>query len=275
MRWSQGVWSEERLLDAINRSDAYFALPYGPSSVAPDNPKDVELYFERLDAAGYNNVKRPDLLLFRKQDRGDMEEIVQSIGGKQELPFTTENDRRVQRLLHSAFLAIECENSLWIAKRMPQYGSTLTPQPRLRGNPGLKKSAVVPTIILKDEDRKPLTQWEKKQQVPIHIWHVFYDLAFGISLANAERLIKRGLIEPTAQVFQAPGGATTRKVIDKIYYHHGYELADSIEEPELIPASITDQNGHILPYVRFSKGALQLTSTALSVLATVSQERSR
>jgi hypothetical protein len=273
MRWSQGVWSEERLKDAVNRTDEYFALPYGPSSVAPDNPKEVELYFERLDAAGYDNLKRPDLLLFNKRDEGKIEKLLQSIGGKRELPFTKEKDDRMQELLKTAFLAIECENSLWIAKQMPHYGSELTPQKRLKGKLGLKKSAVVPTIILKDEDRKPLRQWQNKQHVPIHIWHVFYDLAYGISLKDAERVIGRGLIEPTVQIFQAPGGATTRKEIYKIYYHHGYELATSTEDPELLPATITDRNGHILPYVRFSKGTLNLTDTAVELLKSVSNER--
>jgi hypothetical protein len=37
MRWSQGVWSEERLTQAVNATGKYFALPYGPSGTAPDN----------------------------------------------------------------------------------------------------------------------------------------------------------------------------------------------------------------------------------------------
>lgn len=37
MRWSQGVWSEERLVQAINETGRYFALPYGPSGTAPDD----------------------------------------------------------------------------------------------------------------------------------------------------------------------------------------------------------------------------------------------
>lgn len=36
MRWSQGVWSERRLVEAIAESGEFFALPYGPSGTAPD-----------------------------------------------------------------------------------------------------------------------------------------------------------------------------------------------------------------------------------------------
>lgn len=50
MRWSQGVWSEKRILEAINKTDDFYAIPYGPSGVAPtDNVREYELYFERLE----------------------------------------------------------------------------------------------------------------------------------------------------------------------------------------------------------------------------------
>lgn len=64
MRWSQGVWSEERLLQAVNDTGRFLAIPYGPSSVAPaDDIRAVELYFERLEHAGLGHIKRPDLLI--------------------------------------------------------------------------------------------------------------------------------------------------------------------------------------------------------------------
>jgi len=90
MRWSQGVWSEERLVAAVDATMDFFALPYGPSGVAPDNdPRAFELYFERLEAAGMAGVKRPDLLIFRARDREVVEPFVNGLGGPQELPFVT------------------------------------------------------------------------------------------------------------------------------------------------------------------------------------------
>ncbi|MGA2863753.1 MAG: AccI family restriction endonuclease [Verrucomicrobiota bacterium] len=149
---------------------------------------------------------------------------------------------------------------------MPDHATPLTPQKRLGGRLGLKKGAVLPTIIIKEEDRKPLRNWQTDRKIPIHIWHAFFDEAYGISLADAETLISRGDIEPTKQVFQAPGGATTEKVIYKIYYRHAYPLAVTVEEPKLIADSITDKNGHILLYVRFVGGQSRLSTEALSVL---------
>src|SRR5437016_6267029 len=39
MRWSQGRWSEDRIMEAVNETEQYYALPYGLSSVAPDDPR--------------------------------------------------------------------------------------------------------------------------------------------------------------------------------------------------------------------------------------------
>lgn len=270
MRWSQGVWSEERLTQAVNATGKYFALAYGPSGTAPDNDvRAFELYFERLEKAGLGNIKRPDLLIYRVEDRDSVDLAVRELNGISELPFTSEDDPRMKTLLEHAVIAVECENSLWRARQMPDYGTPFTPQKRLGGRDGLKKTAVLPTIIIKEEDRAPLKKWQGERNVPVHIWHAFFDEAFGISFSNAERLIERGDIAPTEQVFQAPGGATTKKVIYKIYYRYAYPLAQTIEEPQLVADSITDKNGHILPYVRFVGGSAHLCAEALSVLDSV------
>ena len=156
---------------------------------------------------------------------------------------------------------------------MPDYSTPLRPQRRLGGNLGLAKGAVLPTIIIKEEDREPLRQWQAERGVPIHIWHVFFDLAYGLSLDRAEELVAKKLTEPTAQTFQAPGGAITKKVIFKHYYHYAYPLGESAEEPRLSPAFVEDNNGHILPYVTFDGGRLQLSDQALQVLRTLPTRR--
>lgn len=265
MRWSQGVWSEHRVIEAVNETEEFFALEYGPSGTAPDNDvKAFELYFERLEKAGLGNIKRPDLLIFKIEDKQQVDEFVQGLGGKEELPFTPE--KALKELLSQSLLAVECENSLWKSKVMPDYGKPLTPQSRLGGKLGLKKTAVVPTVILKEEDRNPLQKWQNSHKVKIHIWHVFFDQAFGLALDRADRLIDTGLIQPTSQTFQAPGGATTSKEIYKFYYHYAYPLGTSVEQPTLDSAYVEDKNGHILPYVTFKGGKLKLTEESLNLL---------
>jgi AccI restriction endonuclease len=265
MRWSQGVWSEERITEAINHSKDFYALPYGPSGTAPDDDvRKFELYFERLEKAGLGGLKRPDLLIFNQSDQQHVDEVVHALGGVQELPFTPEEE--LKQLLASAIVAVECENSLWKAKQMPHYNQPMRPMRRLGGQPGFVKSAVLPTIILKEEDRTPLVNWQARNKVPIHIWHLFYDEAYGLALDVAEQLIYKGQVEPTVQKFQAPGGATSEKIIYKFPYHHGYLLGSGQEEPELLADCIIDGNGHILPYVRFKGGRLMISPIALQIL---------
>lgn len=267
MRWSQGVWSEERITQAVNQTNEFFAIPYGPSGTAPnDDVRAFELYFERLEAAGLGKVKRPDLLVFRIKDQRTVTKAIDNLGGVAELPFIHETDANMQAILSKAIVAVECENSLWKGKLMPDFGAELKPQKRLGGRLGLRKNAVLPTIILKEEDRKPLQIWQDANRIPIHIWHVFFDMAFGLSLDDAQRLIDDRLILPTVQIFQAPGGATTKKSLYKFYYHYGYPLGDAIEEPSLVAKSITDKNGHILPYVHFESGKMVMRDEALQIL---------
>ncbi len=269
MRWSQGQWSEERLVQAVGDTGRYFALPYGPSGVAPEGDvRAFELYFERLEAAGLGQLKRPDLLVFRQQDDSIVQSLVAGLGGISELPFTSEDNASIVSLLSLALIAVECENSLWVARQMPSYGTPLTPQRRLGAQLGLKKSAVVPTVILKDEDLAFLKRWQTQNRVKLHIWHAFYDLAFGLSFDDAEKLIADKKIEPTVQVFQAPGGATTKKSLYKFYYHYAYPLGEMQASPILVADQITDKNGHILPFVRFQGGTMKLSPDAEQVLAT-------
>ena len=253
------------MIEAVNDSGRYFAIPYGPSGTAPSSDVHAfELYFERLEKAGLGDTKRPDLLVFRQSDTREIHEFLNGIGGPQELPFIEET--KLSFLLNKAIAAIECENSLWRAKRMPDYATNFSPQKRLNGKLGLKRTSVAPTIIIKEEDREPLKAWENQNHVPIHIWHVFYDLAFGILLDEAERLLSDGFIEPIVQTFQAPGGATTKKIIYKIHYNYGYPLGEAVEEPLLVPACIEDKNGHILPYVKFVGGHLKLQQETIGIL---------
>lgn len=195
------------------------------------------------------------------------------MGGISELPFIPEDTPEIQRLLNRAILAIECENSLWKAAAMPDYGAILRPQKRLGGKPGLKKNAVLPTVILKEEDRLPLLAWQGYSGIPIHIWHVFFDMAYGLSLDNAQKLLDEGLIQPTEQTFQAPGGAVSKKILYKFYYHYAYALGRAENFPELKACYIEDKNGHILPYVRFDGGNMRLNEQVLGILEKAANAR--
>jgi len=59
-------------------------------------------------------------------------------GGRSELPFIAEDDERIAAILKRAMIAVECENSLWRGRKMPDFQTPLRSQKRLGGNQGLK-----------------------------------------------------------------------------------------------------------------------------------------
>lgn len=185
MRWSQGRWSEELILQAINSTRDFYAIRYGLSSVAPRGKlQDIEEYFDKLERARLGTLKRPDLLVFRRSDSKPVKRLLNKCGGVSELPFIDEEDVRLKGLLELCIMGIECENSLWIARKMPDFSRELQNQKWLGGKKGLPKKAVTPTVILKDEDRDLLKKWQDKHLIKIHVWHIFYDMAFGYRLTE-------------------------------------------------------------------------------------------
>lgn len=249
---------------AVNRTGKYFALPYGPSGVAPEEgTPDIERYFKRLEDAGLGKIKRPDLLIIPNEHAHWVREQVAQLGGVSELPFIPEEDPRILAILGKTILAIECENSLWRSDKMPDYNTPLKPMKRLQNQLGLNKDAVVPTIILKDEDRAPLRDWQDLRNIPIHIWHCFYDQAFGIPFDDVESRIRTGQVEPYGHPFKEK-----TKTIYRVNYRLGYRLAMSMHEPALEAAFIIDTNGQIYPYVKFKGGRFDLTPMALEVMRT-------
>jgi hypothetical protein len=216
--------------------------------------------------------------------------------GLTNLPFTPEAELD---FLHSrAIIAVEVENSLWVAREMPNYGKGVpltklitrkrrfrkpesiarweawtenvrrfcAPSEARRHLKGFLESAKVPTVILKDEDVRPLAEWETNFNIPIFVFHVFYDEAYYIPFETAFELIDKGVILPTEQIFYAPGGATTQKYIYKIWYTLAHPLGTMTREPDMAAKFVQDKNGHILPYVHFSGGQMALSEEILTEL---------
>jgi len=269
MRWSPGRWSEETIIRAFEGDANWIAIPFGPSSVAPEEPHELERYFQRLEAAGAG--KRPDLLLLARKDYEPVQERVKRIGIS-EIPFTSEHD--LHFLLEKALCAVEVENSLWVSKAMPHYGKgrPCKADPRLTV---FLRSHKVPTVIIKDEDVKPLRNWQRRWRIPIYVFHVFYDQGFFISLKRAMALLHKKIVTVTSQTFFAPSGATTTKGIYKIWYTLCSPLGEITEVPALSSKVVQDKNGHILPYVHFSGGRLELSQEVKHELNGLLEKRFR
>lgn len=268
MRWSLGAWCRNRLLVAVEETGGYFAVPYGPRCIVRDEDvRQFASHLDKLDHSGLADERRPDLLIFPSRDRDRVERALNRLGAPELLPFAPETHATMRLLLSRAVLAADCESSLLITGNMPGHEESLKLAKKTGGKAGRLSSAFSPTVTLKENDRSRLRRWQDQHDVPVHLWHVFFDAAFGLSLADAQRLIQSELIEPTLQLFQAPSGTTSKELIYEFCRQYVYPLVRSMETPELRANYIEDDNGHILPFVKFHGGSLSLAQEAVSILS--------
>jgi len=258
MRWSQGRWSEEIVIRALNRTDEWGVIPYGPSTVAPDDPNELEKFFETMDAIMHEG-KRPDLLLYDKVTYTSVRaEIERQFGNVDRVAETP--SAQLRDLIRQAQGALEVENSLWVTSKMPGFGKPFSRYTRGKNKGRLKPAGVVPTIIVKGEDIPRLTQWQRDFKIPLYVVHVFYDRGYWIKFDKVLRFLDSGELGMTIQRFTNPDGtASTPKEIVKVPYVLCKEFG-TVSDPTLVPRTFVDKNGKVMTYVTFSGGEIHLAS---------------
>jgi len=303
MRYEQGRWSEDRIIAAINKSARFRAIPYGRSQVGPKDKATIEEYWERysqIEGVG----KRPDILILT---RADFEEIGgQLMGGDPLKPRlegiedpTLTSDDKLQHVLERAIAAIEAENSLWRARRMPDFGRF----------PVTRAKFVAPTIIVKAEDTGRLLAWEKHYVIPVCVVQVFYDLSFIVTLRqivegvyqveaslSGEALPTLGIApvddrtrKREAQRVQREKGvfiseqrftdSRTGRALSKMLYriHHCVAIPfgelDLNDQPTPKPEVVEEPNGKLIPYVAFKGGSLILDPAAEALFDKLASEK--
>jgi hypothetical protein len=281
MRYEQGRWSEDRIIEAICASENYWAFAYGRSSIGPTDKTKIAQYWEKYTQAE-SVGKRPDILVIRRPD-------LVRLGSPQEKfgDTTLATDTDLQPYLEVAVCAIEAENSLWRSKKMPDYGKTkLT-----------KLSFVAPTVIVKKEDAPELLAWQNHFLIPICVVQAFFDAAYIIELntilqavtdINNTRISETGMesldqknlkkafeaqqkqlgVFITEQAFSdSRTGTSTKKTIYRAHYSIAKEFGVVPNDQQPIPeASVLEEaNGKIMSYVRFKGGKLNISPEATTL----------
>lgn len=257
MRWQQGRWSEEIVIRALNQTAEFGVLPYGPSTIAPEEPKELELFFERMEIIETEG-KRPDLLLY---DRADFDwasrELEQRLGSAEAMAETP--SEAVRDIITRAQAAFEIENSLWVTEQMPGFGKPFTRYTRGKNAGRLKPAGIIPTIIVKDEDIPRLASWQAEYGVPIYIVHIFYDRGYFVLFDEILKFLASGELGMETQKFTNPDGtAATPKQIVKVPYILCKEFG-TVTGPTLRPQTFVDKNGKVMTYVTFEGGDITLS----------------
>lgn len=259
MRWSQGRWSEEVVMRALDQTGQFRVIPYGPSTIAPEDPKELEAFFEKMDMIAQEG-KRPDVLLYDKDTfEWAKRTLEEQLGGLERMAETPSH--QVRDVITKARAALEIENSLWVTEKMPGFGKPFSRYTRGKNKGRLKPAGIIPTIIIKVEDIPRLKQWEHDYRIPIYVVHVFYDRGYFIKFEHVLHLLDSGKLALETQRFTNPDGtATSPKQIVKVPYVLCKEFGTVIN-PQLIPRTFVDKNGKVMTYVTFAGGEIQLAPT--------------
>ncbi|SRR6266550_1106280 len=265
MRFEQGRWSEERLIDGINRTEGFRAIPYGRSQVGPEDPERIKKYWKEYVAAEAHG-KRPDLLVVRAEDYAWALEVA----GKDP---TTASEAKLNEVVQKAVCGIEAENSLWVAKEMKDFATKV---------PLTKKDPKSPNIWVKDQDAPGLRVWMHHHQKPVVVVQVFYDAAYALPLhgililaglvekapeAEREHLGKKfGLFVRIQPYMDSRTGVATKKKVFVAHHSIAVPFGELVGEVKADSKVIFGKNGKIMPCVSFSGGTLRITSEGQELL---------
>lgn len=267
-RWSQKRWAERQVAEAVLRNGRWLPIPFGPNAAASwDDPRSHAAYLERLESAGRGDLARPDLLVAARSEGGEAEGILSEVGGSSELPFLDEDDPRMRRLLDLSVLAVAPEATPARAESVVDDPEPSRSASRTAQRSGSSEKALRPAIVLEHEVMDRLASWQRVNEVPIHIWQVFFDSAFGIRLDRAREVVRSGLVESGERVFQAPDGTLVERTLYGIPRRYGYRLGRMTTEPVISADRLRDEHGQILPYIRFEGGGLELSAEANHLLS--------
>jgi len=209
IKWLQGNWAEEVVNAFWNRVGPQFgviAYRYGYS--AGRIPKNLAEFIEILkERRQLEFGKRPDFLIFR---RTSLSEDVSQLVRKP--------DSEIEETVRNAVLAVETEVSLWYVKQT-------------------KKQL---NFTVKEEDVEPLIQWQKKFNIEIVVFQVFFD---ELHMALLSDILNFGKVEKNEMI---------RKKIYKYPKSSDTHLADITNVS--LECKVETHNGRVVSFVIPSGG---------------------
>lgn len=226
IRWAQGAWAERKVMEAINASAAWRAVPYGISRGDPLTFEEMKAYWVAYQARMAQYGKRPDLLIFRMEriDALPMQEG-EKLARLVDLP-----NGEAAPLVAQATLAAEIETSLWKVKKAQEQGRELS-------------------FTIKEEDLEPLRTWVRQYQKPLAVIQVFYDQAHIFYFEELEALIRAGQV-------RAEVDPKTRKATYKVPLSRNRLFGILAEPPQVRAKILETDSGQIIPSVGFEGGQL-------------------
>jgi len=235
---AQGMWAEEKLIEAINSIPQFVAVRYGQSRYDHElisSKSAWKNYVTKLYEQMSKYGKRPDILVFRRDDT--------SLSLPKDI--SEKDEECIKDIVYKSIAGIECRSSSYY------YDEYI----RERGR-DLKELS----ITVKDEDIDRLIKWRETYcgSKPVYYVQLFFDKGFFISFDEVLNIIKRARIEHIEHY-----RFKREKKTGKATHYIGISLAKigliAIENPNVIAKSIKAWDGKVYAIRTPEKGRFKLT----------------
>jgi len=235
----QGDWAEDLLFRAIKEiAPDIVPVKYGKSDKIVAGESGFKEFYNRyqdeLDKLG----KRPDLLIFRKDD----------YHSKWNYDITSLDAETLERVVPKAIAAFEIRSSAFLVE---EYKKFIT-----RSNKEKKQRQFL-SFTPKVEDIYVIYKWIKRFGVPHFYVQVFFDKVYCISFEDILRIVANK--EARNSIFFVERNAKNQfKSTIHINIDNGLCLAEKIEMPKHKSKVKKLERGRLLFYVTFKGGYAQI-----------------
>lgn len=227
---AQGQWAEDKAIETINNHKSLKAIRYGQSRISFANKEEFMAYWLKLHKQIQNYGKRPDVLIFIKEDSSDIP-----------LDIREYDEEEVMGLVKRSLAGLECRSSTWLWK---------TYREKTRSGKDLN-------FTVKEEDLEVLDRWRKTyNNKKVYYIQFFFDISFALPFNTIMHLLQSGREgrDYTLKVDKKTGKKTYFIPVSK-----GIKFGDCIEMPILDCETLIDERGQVMA-IRTPKGGKYVLS---------------
>lgn len=248
---AQGMWAEEKLMEAINSSPHLRAIKYGQSRYNHELISSKEAwkkYVTKVYSQMSKFGKRPDILIFRKEDVPI--DLPQDISER--------NEEEIKDVVFKSLAGIECRSSSYY------YDEYV----KAKGEEGKELS-----ITVKEEDIERLIKWRKTYcgSKPLFYLQLFFDKGFFISIDKVLGIIIQAKTTKIKN-YRFEVDRKTDKATHFIEMPHAKVCLIAVEHPKVIAKSIKAWDGKVYAVRTPEGGKFELTEEFIKIFLSLKSE---
>ncbi|MFZ8830798.1 MAG: AccI family restriction endonuclease [Thermodesulfobacteriaceae bacterium] len=251
---AQGMWAEEKIIEAVNSTTQFFAIRYGQSRYDGEliSKKDAwKNYVTRVYTEMSKYGKRPDVLIFKK-DGIDIKSIPPDISEKPE--------DEIRDIVFKSLVGFEVRSSSYYYEEYV----------KARGKEDKELS-----ITVKEEDIERILKWRNTYcgLKPIYYVQIFFDKGFYISFDEILNIIERAKITKVKH-YRKEKDRKTGKLTHFIGINHAKLGLIAEKSPTLTAKSIKAWDGKVYAIRMPMGGVFKLTNEFIQELISLTAKSS-